>query len=195
MAAVTTARYQLRLLRSAPWPGETSTAMQKFVISGGFGLLGQRILRHILSTGRGRVRILVVDTAPYVQPADKAGPFGDEAVSVVTGDLGCTSVAAAIKSFVSADVESNSVAAAAAAATSLSVFHLASVMSGQGEQDFDEALRVNVDGTEPCCMKLHRVNRLARGKLSVESSQIGAFDLARNANDSGVCIYHSGIFL
>ena len=125
--------------------------MQKFVISGGFGLLGQRILRHVLSAGRGRARVMVVDAAPcVVPPDDEADPFGDEAVSVVTGDLGCTAVAAAIKSFASAGYcgESDNRGAAATAASSLSVFHLASVMSGQGEQDFDEALRVNVDGTE-----------------------------------------------
>lgn len=122
--------------------------MQRFVISGGFGLLGQRILRHIIFTGRGRVRVMVLDTATCVQPADDdaVGPFGDEAVSVVKGDLGCASVAAAIKSFASAGHENDNTAGATGA--SMSVFHLASVMSGQGEQDFDEALRVNVDGKQ-----------------------------------------------
>lgn len=134
------------------------TVMQKFVISGGFGLLGRRILRHILSAGCGRARVMVVDAAPYCVPPDgELDPFGDEAVSVVTGDLGCSSVAAAIKSFASsADCccsgdesdESSAAATAAQPSSLLSVFHLASVMSGQGEQDFDEAIRVNVDGTE-----------------------------------------------
>lgn len=134
--------------------------MQKFVVSGGFGLLGQRIVRHVLSTGRGLVRVMIVDAAPCVQSGDKVGPFaGDEAVSVVTGDLGSASVAGAIKSFVFADCHDDdrdtSAAATSASAPSLSVFHLASVMSGQGERDFDEALRVNVDGAEACRLALY----------------------------------------
>lgn len=145
--------------------GATSTVrpMQKFVISGGFGLLGQRVLRQILSAGRGRARVMVVDAASCVQYAGEAGTFGDEAVTVVTGDLGCSSVTAAIKSFVSADSCTGDVrgsSAAKTAAPSLSVFHLASVMSGQGEQDFDEALRVNVDGTEACWLWLQVVGML-----------------------------------
>lgn len=153
--------------------------MHKIVISGGLGLLGQRIIRHIFSTGLD-VRVLVVDTAtPPVHGFDSAGSTAagsgdrgggdgdggskDEVLpglslkaEIVRGDLACPHVAAAIKSFASGGGCADSSATAAATTTpsslslssSLSVFHLASVMSGQGEQDFDEALRVNIDGAD-----------------------------------------------
>lgn len=127
--------------------------MQKlFVVSGGLGLLGQRVVRHIISGGRGSARVMIVDAAPPVPggagdalPGELAG-CDSEGVSVVRGDLRCSDVAASIVSFGTSNVYSTDGGGAAAAASSLSVFHLASVMSGQGEQDFDEAIRVNIDG-------------------------------------------------
>eukprot|EP00752_Nemacystus_decipiens_P009217 g8232.t1 len=162
--------------------------MRKFVVSGGFGLLGQRILRHILSAGRGRSRVMVVDASPRVVLLDdEVDPFNDESVSVVTGDLGCSSVAAAIKSFASSadcpsgDESDNSSAAATGASSSLlSVFHLASVMSGQGERDFDEALRVNVDGTRSLLNTCRQVGGRPR---FVFASSIAAFGGGAQVDD------------
>lgn len=77
-----------------------------------------------------------------------AAPIADDstgAVSVVRGDLSCSDVAAAIKSFAGGDDGGGDHAETTSSST-LSVFHLASVMSGQGEEDFGEALRVNIDG-------------------------------------------------
>lgn len=121
--------------------------MQRFVVSGGLGLLGQRVVRHLISAGRGRVRVMIVDAAPPGGTLKGELTAGD-AVSVVGGDLRCPDVAASIMSFASPDFCSGDgdSSAGAAAASSLSVFHLASVMSGQGEEDFDEAIRVNIDG-------------------------------------------------
>lgn len=139
--------------------------MHKFVVSGGLGLLGQRIVRHIFATGL-HVRVMVVDAVDgdvggghggvrmdnLMPGLSSSNGHGTDALNaeIVRGDLGSPDVAAAIKSFACGD---NATAAAATAtsppsSSSLSVFHLASVMSGQGEQDFDEALRVNIDGTE-----------------------------------------------
>eukprot|EP00903_Cladosiphon_okamuranus_P011772 g11066.t1 len=157
--------------------------MQRFVVSGGFGLLGQNVVRQIISAGRGRARVMVVDTAPCGQHANEAGFFGDEAVTVVTGDLGCSSVAAAIKSFVFTDSCSGDERASSGAATAvpwLSVFHLASVMSGQGEQDFDEALRVNVDGTRSLLDTCRQVGGRPR---FVFTSSIAAFGGAAHVDD------------
>lgn len=148
--------------------------MQKFILSGGLGLLGQRILQRIVSSGRGCVRVMIVDTAPPLQAAAsgitgdpavgndaKGGVLGSStargaaasiaddnsssgAVSVVRGDLSCGDVAAAIKSFAGGDCGGDHTETTSS--SKLSVFHLASVMSGQGEEDFGEALRVNIDG-------------------------------------------------
>lgn len=68
-------------------------------------------------------------------------------VVVVRGDLTSTNVAAEIKSFAAAAATCSLHDDGDIAATSLlSIFHLASVMSGHAENDSDEALRVNVDG-------------------------------------------------
>lgn len=85
---------------------------------------------------------------------DRSAAASRARVSVVRGDLGSAQVSAAIKEFAAeGDVDDENVgddvagpSSWAAKPPSLSVFHLASVMSGQGEADFHEALRVNVDG-------------------------------------------------
>lgn len=96
---------------------------------------------------------MIVDVAPLGDVADdddaltgELAGCDSEAVSVVRGDLSCSDVAAAVMSFGAADACSSDGGGAAAEASSLSVFHLASVMSGHGEEDFDEAIRVNIDG-------------------------------------------------
>ena len=61
-------------------------------------------------------------------------------VSVVHGELGGADARSAIHEFAARGH-------GAPGGEALSFFHLASVMSGQGETDFDEALRVNAEGT------------------------------------------------
>lgn len=120
---------------------------RRVVVTGGLGLLGRRILRGIFSTDHGReheaaARVLVVDHENDLGEELKSDLARDgmaDAVSFVGGDFATAEVAAAIKRFASGG-------AGAAGDAGLSVFHLASVMSGQGESDFDQALRVNVAG-------------------------------------------------
>ncbi|CAM9444822.1 unnamed protein product [Ectocarpus sp. 8 AP-2014] len=188
--------------------------MQKFVLSGGLGLLGQRILQHIVSSGHGCVRVMIVDTAP-LQAAMAGGPptaasgiTGDPAVgngakdevlgsstargavapiaddssgavSVVRGDLSCSDVAAAIKSFASGDDGGGDHAETTSSST-LSVFHLASVMSGQGEEDFGEALRVNIDGTRSLLDTCRQIGGRPR---FVFASSIAAFGGGEQVTD------------
>ncbi|CAM9975685.1 unnamed protein product [Ectocarpus sp. 12 AP-2014] len=188
--------------------------MQKFVLSGGLGLLGQRILQHIVSSGHGCVRVMIVDTAP-LQAAKSGGPptaasgitgdpaFGNGAkgevlgsstargaaapiaddssgaVSVVQGDLSCSDVAAAIKSFAGGDGGGGDHAETTSSST-LSVFHLASVMSGQGEEDFREALRVNIDGTRSLLDTCRQIGGRPR---FVFASSIAAFGGGEQVTD------------
>ncbi|CAM9302953.1 unnamed protein product, partial [Ectocarpus sp. 13 AM-2016] len=182
--------------------GVSSSIMQKFVLSGGLGLLGQRVLQHIVSSGHGCVRVMIVDTAP-VQAAKSSGPptaasgiTGDPAVgngangevlgsstargavSVVRGDLSCSDVAAAIKSFAGGDDGGGD--HAETASSTLSVFHLASVMSGQGEEDFGEALRVNIDGTRSLLDTCRQIGGRPR---FVFASSIAAFGGGEQVTD------------
>lgn len=85
-----------------------------------------------------------------------AGTSGEEgggggpscsSVAIVRGDLTSIDIAAEIKSFAATGYAASSGGDSDDATTSqLSIFHLASVMSGHAENDFDEALRVNVEG-------------------------------------------------
>ncbi|HVE50939.1 MAG TPA: D-erythronate dehydrogenase [Casimicrobiaceae bacterium] len=104
----------------------------RIVITGGSGFLGQRLARAILSRGsmtdgrgdRREVReIVLVDV---VEPR----PVADDRISSLIGDLASdTLIARAFERPVD------------------SAFHLAAVVSGEAEQDFDKGWRVNVDGT------------------------------------------------
>src|SRR5438128_910655 len=102
------------------------------VITGGAGFLGSRLARHLLRKseltdrdGRGRAisRITLLDVVA-------ARPFDDPRVRVVTGDI--------------ADRET---LARAIEPDTHSIFHLASVVSGQAEADFDLGMKVNFDAT------------------------------------------------
>lgn len=104
------------------------------VVTGGTGFLGLQLARALLARGvltgpSGREeeidRLVLFDaTAPPQRPAGL-----DERVEIVSGDI-------ADRRQVLALVERDDT----------SVFHLASVVSAQGELDFDLALRVNLDG-------------------------------------------------
>src|SRR5438132_13252514 len=105
----------------------------RIVITGGAGFLGQRLARKLLERGsltdaRGAerdVRALVL-----VDVAQPASPPDDPRVSIVTGDLTDASL---VDRVVTADTDS--------------IFHLAAVVSGQAEADFDLGMRVNLDAT------------------------------------------------
>lgn len=106
----------------------------KVVITGGMGFIGQRLARALLALGRL--------TGPNGEPAaideillfDQAVPGGkpadfDDRVSPRSGDI-------ADRETVFGLIDRDDIA----------VFHLASVVSGGGEKDFDLAMRVNLEG-------------------------------------------------
>ena len=105
----------------------------KVVITGAWGFIGQRLGRRLLEIGSlmgpsgkpEEVDSLVMFDA--VLPPD-AAPF-DPRVEIVQGDI---SDRALVDSMIDRD--------------DVSVFHLASVVSGGGEKDFDLAMRVNLTG-------------------------------------------------
>ena len=106
----------------------------KVVITGGCGFLGQRLARAILDRGTltgGSGSEEPVESITLFDAVEPAGPLDgmDERVRVVIGDI---SDKATISSLIAGE--------------SLSVFHLASVVSAGAEQDFDLALKVNLDG-------------------------------------------------
>ncbi|HWA44112.1 MAG TPA: D-erythronate dehydrogenase [Hypericibacter adhaerens] len=107
----------------------------KIVITGGTGFLGLMLARALVKRGQltapsGNAErideILLFDmVAPAVRPAGL-----DERVKIETGQI---SDGARVRALVDRD--------------DIGIFHLASVVSGEGEQNFDLAMQVNLDGT------------------------------------------------
>ena len=111
----------------------------KILITGGGGFLGQRVARSLLA--RGDVTELVL-----LDIAEPANGVKDARVRFVKGEV---SDAVALKALVGADLDG--------------VFHLAAVVSGQAESDFELGMRVNLDGTRNV-LELCRAQFNATGK-------------------------------
>ena len=129
----------------------------RIVITGGAGFLGTRLARAILARGtltdgRGNARpireIVLLDIAP-------ARDIGDARVRVVSGDLADPAL---VERTLGDDTDT--------------VFHLAAVVSGQAEADFDIGMRVNLDATR---VLLERCRRLAAPPKFVFASSLAVF--------------------
>jgi nucleoside-diphosphate-sugar epimerase len=128
----------------------------RIVITGGAGFLGSRLARAVLARGtftdaRGEARAVKELVLLDVVPANLADPR----VSVVTGDLADPAL---IERVVTSATDS--------------IFHLAAVVSGQAEAEFDVGMRVNVDATRAL---LERCRRLARPPKFVFTSSLAVF--------------------
>jgi D-erythronate 2-dehydrogenase len=105
----------------------------KVVITGGAGFLGRRLARALLDRGTlagpdGHPR--AIGEVVLVDVVDSAG-WDDPRVRTVTGDIGSTAL---LQDVVDAKTSS--------------VFHLAAIVSGMAEADFDLGMRINVGATQ-----------------------------------------------
>lgn len=104
----------------------------KVLITGGAGFLGKRLARRLLELGSltgadgGKRQIEQLVLFDVVA----AEGFYDPRVRVVTGDIADTAL---LDSVIDADT--------------VSVFHLAAIVSGQAEADFDLGMRINLDAS------------------------------------------------
>ncbi|MBC7413566.1 MAG: SDR family oxidoreductase [Herminiimonas sp.] len=104
----------------------------KVLITGGAGFLGQRLARKLLArgylTGRDDMRRDITQLTLIDMVA--APDFGDARVQVITGDI---AEEAMLRQVIDRDTDS--------------IFHLAAVVSGQAEADFDLGMRINLDAS------------------------------------------------
>jgi len=122
------------------------------LITGGGGFIGSRLAKALLARGTiggealGRLTLL-----------DGAFPYElkDPRLEIVKGDVADR---ATIERVVRPDTQA--------------VFHLAAVVSGGAEADFDLGMRVNLDGTR---LLLERLRRCARPPRLVFASSVAAF--------------------
>jgi nucleoside-diphosphate-sugar epimerase len=128
----------------------------KIMVTGGAGFLGQRLARRLLQRGAiaGEhglspiARIVLVDQAP-------APDFGDPRVEVVTADVADP---AAMAGVIGPDVDL--------------VFHLAAVVSGAAEADFDLGMRINLDASR---LTLELCRRAGRRPRVVFTSSVAVY--------------------
>ena len=129
----------------------------KIVITGGAGFLGRRLAEKLLQRGKlsapdGREEtldeIVLLDVVP-------ASGFSDRRIRAVAGDIADAEV---LRSVIDGEVSS--------------VFHLAAVVSGQAEADFDLGMRVNFDATR---LLLERLRHLGGGRRLVMTSSVAVF--------------------
>jgi nucleoside-diphosphate-sugar epimerase len=129
----------------------------RIVITGGAGFLGRRLALRLLERGTltdtaGRPReiaqIVLLDVVPATLPADPR-------LTSIAGDL---ADAAVVERAVTGDTDT--------------VFHMAAVVSGQAEADFDIGMRVNLDATR---LLLERCRALAACPKFVFTSSLAVF--------------------
>jgi nucleoside-diphosphate-sugar epimerase len=128
----------------------------KVLITGGAGFLGQRLARELLARGslkdaHGKPQPL---TELVLLDVVRAADFGDSRVRSEVGDIAQSSV---LESAIDAQTEA--------------IFHLAAIVSGQAEADFDLGMRINLDAArlllETCRQRGHRPRVLFTSSVAV----------------------------
>ncbi|ABE33818.1 3-beta hydroxysteroid dehydrogenase/isomerase family protein [Paraburkholderia xenovorans LB400] len=128
----------------------------KVLITGGAGFLGQRLARELLARGslkdtQGTPQAI---TELVLLDVVKANDFGDSRVRAEVGDIAERGVLERV-------IDDRTSA----------IFHLAAIVSGQAEADFDLGMRINLDASrlllETCRQRGHRPRVLFTSSVAV----------------------------
>ena len=130
----------------------------KVVVTGGAGFLGQRLIRALVARGRltdaaGQERL--IEQIVAIDSMQSGSLVVDERVGYVNGDISTPNF---LQHVIAADTDC--------------VFHLAAVVSGAAEAEFDLGLRVNLDGTRAL---LEACRRQPRPPKLVFASSVAVF--------------------
>lgn len=125
----------------------------KIAVTGAAGFLGQRLIATLIDRGEMTGADGVMAPITQILAFDRTSPHHcpDSRVRPVVGDIAEASAIAALL-----DAETDS------------VFHLAAIVSGEAERDFDLGMRINLDATRAIMERLREVN--PRAKLVMTSS-------------------------
>ena len=129
----------------------------KILITGGGGFLGRKLAAALLTRGRLADRRGALSDIEEIVLFDASSdnPLEDPRVRTVTGSV-CEE--SALATAISDDIDS--------------VFHLAAVVSGEAEADFDKGMTVNLGGT---LAVLNTCRRLSHAPRVVFTSSVAAF--------------------
>lgn len=139
----------------------------KILVTGGSGFLGRLLIKTLLRRGRLVDRHGALSKIDEIVSLDRADTDRDP-LPGVRSIIGSVCDPAAVDRALSHDTDC--------------VFHLAAVVSGEAEADFDKGLSVNLDGTR---LVLDACRRLEHAPRVVFTSSVAAFggDLPREVDD------------
>ena len=129
----------------------------RVVVTGAAGFLGRRLIAQLLQRGISTGRDGTPAAIERIFAFDRvvADELRDPRVTFITGDVGDPSqIARVIDGQVS------------------SIFHLAAIVSGEAEQDFDTGMRINIDATRAI---MERIRSVAPGAKLVITSSVAVF--------------------
>jgi D-erythronate 2-dehydrogenase len=133
----------------------------KIVVTGGAGFLGRRLARTLLARNRLRGPDGVERPIDQLTLVDVTQPLSleDPRVSQVVGDI---SDATVLKTVIGADTAA--------------IFHLAAIVSGMAEADFDLGMRINLDATrlllETCRTAGHQPRVIFTSSVAVYGGEL-----------------------